>query len=64
MMHKQRLSPEQGEELIKLTPQLMRLIVKTIKYSKGGLNKEERRELGSDLLELAYQVLGDLIDDE
>ena len=51
------------EELIKLTPQLMRLIVKTIKYSKGGLTKAERRELGLDLLELAYEVLGDLIDD-
>ena len=62
-MHKQRLSPEQGEELIKLTPKLVKLIVKTIKYSKGGLNKAERRELGEDLLELAYQLLGDLIDD-
>ena len=52
------------EELIKLTPKLVKLIVKTIKYSKGGLNKTERRELGLDLLELAYEVLGDLIDDE
>ena len=57
MMHKQ-------EELINITPKLVKLIVKTIKYSKGGLNKEERRELGLDLLELAYEVLGDLIDDE
>jgi hypothetical protein len=56
MMHKK-------EELIKLTPELVKLIVKTIKYSKGGLNKTERRELGEDLLELAYQLLGDLIDD-
>jgi len=56
-MHKQ-------EELINITPKLVKLIVKTIKYSKGGLNKEERRELGLDLLELAYEVLGDLIDDE
>jgi hypothetical protein len=55
MMHKK-------EELIKLTPELVKLIVKTIKYSKGGLDKAERRELG-DLLELAYQLLGDLIDD-
>lgn len=52
------------EELINLTPKLVRLIVKTIKFSKGGLNKAERRELGTDLLELAYEVLGDLIDDE
>ena len=61
-MIKQRLSPEQGEELIKLTPKLVKLIVKTIKYSKGGLNKEERQELGEDLLMLAYEVLGDLVD--
>jgi hypothetical protein len=52
------------EELINLTPKLVKLIVKTIKYSKGGLDKAERRELGLDLLELAYEVLGDLIDDE
>jgi hypothetical protein len=52
------------EELINLTPKLVRLIVKTIKFSKGGLTKAERRELGTDLLELAYEVLGDLIDDE
>jgi hypothetical protein len=57
MMHKK-------EELINLTPKLVKLIVKTIKYSKGGLDKAERRELGLDLLELAYEVLGDLIDDE
>jgi hypothetical protein len=56
MMHKK-------EELIKLTPELVKLIVKTIKYSKGGLDKAERRELGRILLELAYQLLGDLIDD-
>jgi hypothetical protein len=37
------------EELIKLTPELVKLIVKTIKYSKGGLDKTERRELGEDL---------------
>ena len=35
----------------------VRLIVKTIKYSRGGLDKEERKELGQDLLELAYKVL-------
>ena len=51
------------EELINLTPKLVKLIVKTIKFSKGGLTKAERRELGLDLLELAYEVLGDLIDD-
>ena len=54
---------DKKEGLINLTPKLVKLIVKTIKYSKGGLTKDERRELGLDLLELAYEVLGDLIDD-
>jgi hypothetical protein len=61
-MINQRLSPEQGEELIKLTPRLVKLIIKGIKFSKGGLNKEERQELGQDLLLLAYDVLGDIVD--
>jgi hypothetical protein len=61
-MINQRLSPEQGEELIKLTPRLVKLIIKAIKFSKGGLNKEERQELGQDLLLLAYDVLGDIVD--
>ena len=51
-----------GEDLIKLTPRLIKLIIKTIKYSKGGLDKEERRELGEDLLLLAYEILGDIVD--
>tara|TARA_R100000951_G_scaffold151_1_gene703 strand:- start:173 stop:340 length:168 start_codon:yes stop_codon:yes gene_type:complete len=51
------MDEERKEDLIKLTPHLVRLIVKTIKYSRGGLDKEERKELGQDLLELAYKVL-------
>jgi len=58
------MNKNKKEELIKLTPRLVKLIGKTIKFSKGGLNKAERKELGTDLLELAYEVLGDLIDDE
>ena len=61
-MLQNKLGKDAGEDLIRLTPQLMRLIVKTIKFSKGGLSKEERRELGQDLLELAYEVLGDILD--
>jgi len=57
-----KLSEEQGSEIIKLTPQLVKLIIKTIKYSKGGLTKEEREELGQDLLLLAYEVLDSIID--
>lgn len=50
-----------GDKVIGLTPSLVRLIVKTIRYSKGGLNKEERQELGQDLLLLAYEVLGEVL---
>jgi len=57
-----KVKPEVGEDLIKLTPRLIKLIIKTIKYSKGGLDKEERRELGEDLLLLAYEILGDIVD--
>ncbi len=56
------LKEEAGEDLIKLTPRLIKLIIKTIKYSKGGLDKDERRELGEDLLMLAYEILGDVLD--
>lgn len=57
-----KLGQEAGEDLIKLTPRLIKLIIKTIKYSKGGLDKAERRELGEDLLLLAYEILGDIVD--
>jgi hypothetical protein len=57
-----KLKEDVGEDLIKLTPRLIKLIIKTIKYSKGGLDKEERRELGEDLLLLAYEILGDIVD--
>jgi len=57
-----KLTPDAGEELLRLTPRLIKLIIKTIKYSKGGLDKDERRELGEDLLLLAYEILGDLVD--
>jgi hypothetical protein len=44
------------EELIKLTPQTCQTYCEDYQvFSKGGLDKAERRELGSDLLELAYQ---------
>ena len=61
-MLRSKLSEEKGGELIKLTPELVKLIIKTIKYSKGGLDKEEREELGQDLLLLAYEVLDSIID--
>lgn len=50
-------------EVLRLSPRIIKLLVKTIKYSKGGLDKRERAELGEDLLMLAYDVLGEVIDD-
>ena len=61
-MIRSKLGPDTGEDLIKLTPRLIKLIIKTIKYSKGGLDKGERRELGEDLLLLAYEILGDIVE--
>ena len=61
-MIRSKLGPDAGEELLRLTPRLLKLIIKTIKYSKGGLDKAERRELGEDLLLLAYEILGDIVD--
>jgi hypothetical protein len=61
-MLQSRLSEQKGEVLIGLTPKLVKLIIKTIKFSKGGLDKEERQELGQDLLALAYEVLEGVLD--
>jgi hypothetical protein len=53
---------DRKEDLIKLSPGLIKLLIKTIKYSKGGLSKAERKELGNDLLELAFKVLDEVVD--
>lgn len=38
------------------------LTAKLIRYSKGGLTPEERRDLASDLVELAARLLKDSLD--
>ena len=55
------MNEERKDELIKLTPHLVRLIVKTIKFSRNGLDDGERKELGQDLLELAYKILDGVV---
>ena len=55
------MNEERKDELIKLTPHLVRLIVKTIKFSRNGLDDDERKELGQDLLELAYKILDGVV---
>ena len=42
---------------------IIRLVTKTLHYSKGGFSREERRDLGLDLLLLASHVLEDIVDD-
>lgn len=42
---------------------IIRLVAKAVRFSKGGFTRDERRELGLDLLELAAFVLDDLLDD-
>jgi hypothetical protein len=42
---------------------IIRLVTKTVRFSKGGFTKAERRELGLDLLELAAHVLDDILED-
>jgi|DEB0MinimDraft_10_1074344.scaffolds.fasta_scaffold358517_1 hypothetical protein len=55
------INKKNAEELIKFSPDLLRIIIKLIKYAKGGLDKEERQDLGADLLELASKILEEVI---
>lgn len=38
-------------------PNVMRLITKLVRYGKGGITKEEARDLGEELLMLAAELL-------
>jgi|TARA_S200002703_G_C3613354_1_gene188340 hypothetical protein len=46
----------------KVAPSLVSLIWKVVKFSKGGLDKAERQELAGDLIELAYEILEEVVD--
>jgi len=39
----------------------IRLLGKLIRFSKGGLDNDERRELAYDLLSLGAALLGDIV---
>jgi hypothetical protein len=41
--------------------QAIRLLGKLIRFSKGGLDREERQELAYDLLSLGAALLGDIV---
>jgi len=52
---------QKQEELIKLTPELIKLIAKVIKFSRGGFTFEERKELAGDLLLLVDAIMDGVI---
>ena len=49
------------EELIKLTPELVKLIAKVIRFSRGGFTFEERKELAGDLLVLVDHIMDGVV---
>jgi hypothetical protein len=52
------------KDLLALTPELVLFIKKLVMHSRGGLTKDERRELAQDLIELLFKVLKELVDTE
>jgi|TARA_R100000781_G_scaffold102372_1_gene65872 hypothetical protein len=55
------MSHKPEEIIIKHVPSVLRLIWKLIRFSKDGWNEDEKKELGEDLLEMAYYVLADVM---
>lgn len=55
------MSKRPEEIVIKHAPSVLRLIWKLIRFSKDGWNEAEKKELGEDLLEMAYFVLEDIM---
>ena len=55
------MSHKPEEIVIKHAPSVLRLIWKLIRFSKDGWNEAEKKELGEDLLEMAYYVLEDIM---
>jgi hypothetical protein len=57
MERKSSRSPGTANQPIKIpVGDILRLVSKMIRYSKGGFTPEERRDLVGDLLELAAQI--------
>jgi hypothetical protein len=52
------------EVSVSVADDLLRLLWKVFKYGKGGYTKEEARDLGEDLLALAFEVLEKALDKE
>lgn len=45
------------QKWIDISPELIRLAIKIIKFSKGGFDKEEKTELAGDLMSIAVKIL-------
>jgi hypothetical protein len=50
------------DEVIRQSPSVIKLAIKLVKYSAGGLTKEERLELFDDLLALLAKLAEDIAD--
>ena len=62
---KKREDMGKAEEVsVSVADDLLRLLWKVFKYGKGGYTKEEARDLGEDLLALAFEVLEKALDKE
>ena len=53
---------EKQENLVGLTPDLIKLIAKVVRFSRGGFDNEERKELAHDLLVLVSRVMDGVVD--
>ena len=51
-----------NNDLLALTPELVLFVRKLVQHSRGGLTKDERQELATDLITLLYKVLKELVD--
>lgn len=51
-----------NQDLLALTPELVLFIKKLVSHSRGGLTKDERHELATDLIQLLYKILKELVD--
>jgi hypothetical protein len=58
------MSQKPEEIVIKHAPSVLRLIWKLIRFSKDGYSDAEKKELGEDLLAMAYYVLEDIMTED
>jgi hypothetical protein len=52
------------ETAVDSSPSIIRLAIKAIKYSKGGFDPWEKKELGEELLALALVLLEASLEDK